>query len=122
MLLRDLFKHTPEGHPDYVSLQSACKKVEEIAQAVNEGIRQAESQTKMAAIIERGGGFEMLMKNYRSFIKSGQVPLLIDMSDRKKGAKKDGEILVFNDIVVAGTFVSRKAEQQEYAQVRKHFE
>lgn len=117
MLLRDLLKHTPEGHPDLVNLQSACKKVEDVATSVNEGIRQAESQTKMAAIIERGGGFEALMKNYRSFIKSGTVPLLIDMADRKKGAKKDGEILIFNDIVVSGGFVSRKAEQQEYAQV-----
>eukprot|EP01122_Echinamoeba_exundans_P008896 TRINITY_DN302_c0_g3_i1.p1 TRINITY_DN302_c0_g3~~TRINITY_DN302_c0_g3_i1.p1 ORF type:complete len:1771 (-),score=520.87 TRINITY_DN302_c0_g3_i1:72-5384(-) len=116
MLLRDLLKHTPENHPDYANLQSACKKVEDVASAVNEGIRQAESQTKMAAIIERGGGFEALMKNNRSFTKSGVVPLLLDMSDRKKGgSKKDAEILLFNDLVVAGNFVSKKAEAHEYS-------
>jgi CRP-like cAMP-binding protein len=115
MLLRDFLKHTPENHPDFASLQSACKKVEDVASAVNEGIRQAESQTKMAAIIERGGGFEALMKNNRSFIKAGVVPLIVDLTDRKKGGKKDGEILLFNDIVVAGSFVHKKADAFDYS-------
>jgi hypothetical protein len=115
MLLKDLLKNTPENHPDFIALTSACKKVEDQAAAVNEAIRQAEGQTKMAAIIERGGGFENLYHKDRSFVKSATIQLIMDMSDRKKGAKKDAELLVFNDVIVAGNFVNKKADAHEYS-------
>jgi hypothetical protein len=118
MLLKDLLKNTPETHPDHLALTSACKKVEDQAAAVNEAIRQAEGQTKMAAIIERGGGFENLYQKDRSFVKSSTIQMIVDMSDRKKGSKsskKDCELLVFNDILVAGSFVAKKADHREYS-------
>ena len=35
LLLRDLFKHTPTSHPDYIDLAVACEKMEELASLVN---------------------------------------------------------------------------------------
>jgi len=88
--------------------------MEEMAKAVNEAIRQAEGQIKLREIIARGGGFEQLFGKDRAFVKQGNVPLLMDLSDRKKG-KKEAELILCNDILVAGNFVSKQRTLGEFS-------
>ena len=114
LLLRDLLSKTPKEHNDHAALQSAMIKMEEMAKAVNEAIRQAEGQLKLRELIARGGGFENLFAKDRSFVKQGTVALLLDLSDRKKGSKRETELILCNDLVVAGNFVAKQRELAEY--------
>ena len=118
LLLRDLLNCTPESHPDYALLTTALSRIASTATDINEGIRQAESQLKMREINERGNGFEALTRgnSYRIHIKSGPVDVLVDLLDRRRALpNKKPELIVFNDLIVSGAFVNKKAAQQEYA-------
>jgi CRP-like cAMP-binding protein len=118
LLIRDLLSYTPESHPDHPLLTSALAKIASTASDINEGIRQAESQLKMREISERGNGFENLTKGnqYRSHVKTGNVDVLVDLMDRRRGLpSKKPELLIFSDLIVSGSFVNKKSVQQEYA-------
>lgn len=114
-LLRNLLDETPEDHPDYNNLMSAVEKISDSANTINETIRQAESQKRMADIIVRGAGFELLTKGnkYRSFVKQGLVDILVALDDRKRSNRRNYELILFNDILVAGNFVSKKSTLSE---------
>lgn len=118
LLLRDLLACTPESHPDFPLLTDAVAKVSDVATEINSHIRQAESQWKMAEIVGRGNGFEQLLsKNAtRSFVKSFTVDVLVDLMDRRRNVpNRKQELLIFNDLVVAGTFVNKKATPQDFS-------
>lgn len=118
LLLRDLLNFTPEDHKDHINLVRAIDKISQTATTINETIRQAESQTRMAAIIQRGGGFENLVRGnqYRRHIYDSTVEVIIDLSERKRyNSKKQYELILFNDILVASCFVSKKSSIHEYS-------
>lgn len=50
MLLEELVRYTPEGHPSLAELKSALKLIKTIATSVNETIRQAENREKMHSL------------------------------------------------------------------------
>lgn len=47
LLLRELISHTPEDHPDYIPLQNAFSKINEVVANINEGQRQAEGLSRI---------------------------------------------------------------------------
>ena len=118
LLLRDLLSSTPETHPDHPLLTEAVAKISDVATEINSHIRQAESQWKMAEIVGRGNGFEQLLsKNAtRSFVKSFMVDVFVDLLDRRRSVpNRKHELLIFNDLIVSGSFVNKKALFQEYS-------
>jgi hypothetical protein len=52
LLLRELLKHTPEDHPDFLSLDLAKRKIDEVTESINEGKRYFEQLQKMMEIQE----------------------------------------------------------------------
>ncbi len=44
MLLRELLKHTSEGHIDYANLSQALAKIRELNEYINERKRQRDNQ------------------------------------------------------------------------------
>lgn len=117
LLLRDLLASTPDSHNDYANLVSAIDKISLTATTINETIRQAESQIRMAAITERGGGFENLVRGnqYRRHIYDSLVESIVDLTEKRRPNKKQSELLLFNDILVASPFVSKKAALSDYS-------
>lgn len=118
LLLRDLLASTPETHPDHSLLTEAIAKISDVANEINSHIRQAESQWKMAEIVGRGNGFEQLLsKNAtRSFHKVFMVDVLVDLLDRRRSLpNRKHELLIFNDLIVSGSFVNKKALFQEFS-------
>lgn len=47
LLLKDLVKHTPETHPDFLDLQSSLKVILEIADQINEDVKRRENRQKL---------------------------------------------------------------------------
>ena len=47
MIEKELISHTPEDHPDYLPLQSAFIKINEVVANINEGQRQAEGRSRI---------------------------------------------------------------------------
>jgi hypothetical protein len=50
LLLQELIKATPEGHPDLAPCKESLIQVEQVADYVNESIRQREQQEELAEI------------------------------------------------------------------------
>eukprot|EP01130_Rhizamoeba_saxonica_P018866 TRINITY_DN9597_c0_g1_i1.p1 TRINITY_DN9597_c0_g1~~TRINITY_DN9597_c0_g1_i1.p1 ORF type:complete len:1096 (-),score=267.22 TRINITY_DN9597_c0_g1_i1:18-3044(-) len=122
MLFEDLLKKTPEDHPDMESLTQATEKILVIAMEVNEHIKSTEGQINMSRIIAKGGGFTSLLSkphpygSDRYWVKDSKVDIIECSSDTKKGTKKEAELILFNDIIVAGNFVTKKAHPNGYHQ------
>ncbi|KAJ3274198.1 hypothetical protein HDV01_003271 [Terramyces sp. JEL0728] len=58
LLLEDLFKHTPEDHPDYENIKKAIESVSQVATFVNETIRNHEAMLQMVDIQKSLIGFK----------------------------------------------------------------
>ena len=78
------------------------------ATAINEYVRKVESQAAFEKILERSGGFEQLDKipefydanAGRVWIKDSEIKAVYDITNNVK-AKKQVELILFNDILVA---------------------
>eukprot|EP01125_Pyxidicula_operculata_P010633 TRINITY_DN3502_c0_g1_i1.p1 TRINITY_DN3502_c0_g1~~TRINITY_DN3502_c0_g1_i1.p1 ORF type:complete len:1176 (+),score=281.93 TRINITY_DN3502_c0_g1_i1:32-3559(+) len=129
LLLRDLIRETPSDHADYADLNVAITEMEKMASEVNEKIRSSETEVHLFMLLERGGGFERMLKNpppylgnQRKWQKEGEVLAVYDLRDIKKGnsflpgSKKKAELFLFSDIIVAGNFVGKKIAAQDYHQ------
>jgi hypothetical protein len=57
--VQDLLRNTAETHPDYNNLADALKSTKEIADYINESIRQAEQSAKFRNLATQGEQFRV---------------------------------------------------------------
>lgn len=105
LLLADLIKNTPEGHPDLQNLKDSLKKMIEMAEQVNLAIKFTENKKKLIQIQQLILLTEMddfdkkkmgaLVQDHRMFVKEGDLV----MKD-EKGVKQGVHMFLFNDIIL----------------------
>lgn len=139
LLIRDLLKQTPDTHKDFRLLTEAGKSVSDVADKLNEKIRENESnvplppplaplsplQLRLLQFMERKGGFERLPQQpkawsgQRLWMREDELVSFWNVSDAKDKAPKGKEkleLIMFNDMLVFGPYVSKKAAPQDYHQ------
>jgi hypothetical protein len=99
MLLSDLFKHTPEDHPDFADLKKALASMESVADYVNQKKREAENL--MGVLIVSKHISEMAHPNelaqpHRRYVRQGA---LTEIEGPKREQKKR-YMFLFNDILL----------------------
>lgn len=98
MLFQDLLKHTPESHVDYKNLERAFQVIAQVANFVNQTIKDQEGIEKIFAIQNSLSGLqESLMVPGRKFIREGTL-----MKVCRKG-NKPRIFFLFSDILIYGT-------------------
>ena len=90
LLLRDLLKNTPQGHPDYNNIEKALNGMLEVNKLINTRVGENESNSKLAEVEE----LRKYVAPHRKLLESFGVKLRIV----KKKVK--GQMYIFNDILV----------------------
>ncbi|KAJ3260401.1 hypothetical protein HK103_000543 [Boothiomyces macroporosus] len=95
LLLEDLYKHTPEDHPDHENIKKAIESVSQVATFVNETIRNHEAMLQMVDIQKSLIGFkDNLLIPGRRFIRRGRVQKI------SRRAVQPRELILFSDILI----------------------
>jgi len=108
LFLMELFKHTPQEHPDFVHLRQALQIITKIVTEINETKRFQENQAKLMQIqqsfVQTNWGDEPLniMHPQRVLVKEGELKCL------KKGKAKKYYYYQFNDLFLFGTLTKGK--------------
>ncbi|KAJ1962296.1 hypothetical protein IWQ62_003575, partial [Dispira parvispora] len=98
LLLADLVRHTAVDHPDYPLVTRALNVVHDVANFVNEMIRQQEMYSTMVSIQKSLHGFhEDLIIPGRQLIKRGPVKKICRKSHQLR------ELFLFTDILLYGS-------------------
>lgn len=74
LLLTDLFKSTPEGHPDYEDLSKALKKMEDVAKYVNQKKKEAENLLGVTTVLNHLTGMDdaaEFNQPHRRYVRQG---------------------------------------------------
>ena len=58
LLFNDLFKHTPETHPDYPKMKELCEEMQKQAESLNEEKRKCEEREALQSVQEKLDGFQ----------------------------------------------------------------
>ena len=80
LFLQDLLKHTPQGHPDRMSLQLALTQLESMAELLNERKRESEQYQAFRDTLRRvSGKFSLrpLADNNRYLLRQDNVTLVV---------------------------------------------
>ena len=88
LLLKELRKATPDGHPDIGHLDKAIPLVQQVANYINSNISAVENQEKLLSLSLAGA--QSLLKPHRVLLHEGIV----------QDGKKKMHIWLFNDILV----------------------
>lgn len=104
LLLGELIKNTPRGHPDSEQLATVLASVEAMVLGVNEEKRQVDTQIKIAAL-EKALGTQLGQGTNRLFIREARLKLLL------KGVARHHQFVLFSDILLI-IKVSRKGQKQ----------
>jgi len=98
LLFKELLKNTPSQHPDYENISLCLKRVEEVAEYVNERKRASENMHKMLDISEHltdvPKSFEFFTPA-RTFIREGMVGKI-----NESGKLQERYFFLFNDGIV----------------------
>ncbi|XP_052387606.1 rho guanine nucleotide exchange factor 17 [Carassius gibelio] len=102
LLVKDLLKHTPEDHPDYLFLQDAQKNIKRLAERINKGRHTAEElerETRVMQEIEAHiEGVEHILNPQRKFLRQEMV-----VEAKTVGGKKDRSLFLFSDLLICTT-------------------
>eukprot|EP01122_Echinamoeba_exundans_P009633 TRINITY_DN3450_c0_g2_i1.p1 TRINITY_DN3450_c0_g2~~TRINITY_DN3450_c0_g2_i1.p1 ORF type:complete len:1133 (+),score=306.85 TRINITY_DN3450_c0_g2_i1:263-3400(+) len=99
MLLTDLFKHTPEDHPDFADLKKALASMESVADYVNQKKREAENLMGVLIVskhISEMANPNELAQPHRRYVRQGALTEI-------EGAKRENKkryMFLFNDILL----------------------
>ncbi|XP_065898573.1 FYVE, RhoGEF and PH domain-containing protein 4-like [Dysidea avara] len=94
MLLKDLLKHTPEDHPDFINLRNAVAVVQRINSDCNENIGRVDNELKLLATTKRFLEDDVSLIHVESLIsRGGKRPtkkpskerISMNLSERFKG-------------------------------------
>ncbi|XP_018082028.1 rho guanine nucleotide exchange factor 10-like protein isoform X3 [Xenopus laevis] len=104
LLLQDMLKNTPRGHPDRLSLQLALTELETLAEKLNEQKRVADQMAEIQQLCKSISDRSSLCKN----LSSGQHQLLLcetltEMVYGDKGQllkSKERRLFLMNDVLV----------------------
>ncbi|XP_013370460.1 PREDICTED: rho guanine nucleotide exchange factor 10 isoform X1 [Chinchilla lanigera] len=114
LLLQDMLKNTPRGHPDRLPLQMALTELETLAEKLNERKRDADQRCEIKhiakAINERYLN-KLLSSGSRYLIRSDDVIETV-YNDRGEITKtKERRLLMLNDVLMCATVSSRPSQE-----------
>ncbi|XP_038617610.1 rho guanine nucleotide exchange factor 17 [Tachyglossus aculeatus] len=102
LLVKDLLKHTPEDHPDHPFLIDAQRNIKQVAERINQGMKNAEEVERNARIVQEIEahieGMEDLQAPLRRFLRQEMV-----VEAKAVGGKKDRSLFLFSDLLVCTT-------------------
>ncbi|KAM9320659.1 LOW QUALITY PROTEIN: rho guanine nucleotide exchange factor 17-like [Gastrophryne carolinensis] len=102
LIVKDLLKHTSEDHPDHVCLLGAQRKIKQLAERINKGMRSAEEAERDSRILQdiesHIEGMEDLQVPFRRFVRQEMV-----VEVKAVGGKKDRSLFLFTDLLVCTT-------------------
>ncbi|XP_067276067.1 rho guanine nucleotide exchange factor 17-like isoform X2 [Pseudorasbora parva] len=102
LLVKDLLKHTPEDHPDYLFLLDAQKNIKRLAERINKGRRSAEELEKETRVMQEIEahieGVEHILNPQRKFLRQEMV-----VESKTVGGKKDRSLFLFSDLLICTT-------------------
>ncbi|XP_049849751.1 guanine exchange factor for Rac 30-like [Schistocerca gregaria] len=103
LLLSDLFKNTPENHPDYPNLMNAQKKMENVARYVNQKKREAENLLGVATILRHLTDLENaneFNQPHRRYVRFGQLFEVEPGSVIQQKSLRTRYFFLFNDLLL----------------------
>lgn len=95
LLFKELLKETQEDHPDHGPCQETFKKFQELADFVNNSLKESEGRKKLGDLKKNINGLKNLESPNRTLIKEGPASLITP--------KKKYQCLLFNDLLVFAT-------------------
>ncbi|KAH0786729.1 Kelch motif family protein [Histomonas meleagridis] len=102
LFIRELIKHTPDGHPDKRMLEYAADQVQQVTQQIDESTQKSESMAKLVSIRNNLTNKYDLIIPTRIYIREAKVNVL-------KPVNGPGIFYMFNDILFLTT-IERKGE------------
>ncbi|XP_064461059.1 rho guanine nucleotide exchange factor 10-like isoform X2 [Ornithodoros turicata] len=123
LLLQDLLKHTPKGHPDRMSLQLALTQLESLAEALNERKREAEQHHAVLQVLgSLGSKFSLKSLDGGSdhFLLRQDDVLQLEVDQSGLVVKsKSRRIFLLNDLLVCVTATPRSSSEGSSGQNRE---
>ncbi|KAK7160583.1 hypothetical protein R3I93_008284 [Phoxinus phoxinus] len=105
LLVKDLLKHTPEDHPDYLFLLEAQKNIKRLAERINKGRRSAEELEKETRVMQEIEAHIEGVEHVRDILNPQRKFLRQEMVVESKtvGGKKDRSLFLFSDLLICTT-------------------
>lgn len=93
MLVAELLKNTPEGHPDFADLTKALELVNTVALTINKQVAESDSRMRMKELAEMFVPADAILAPSRKFVRQGKL--------FKKSRRKDieYEFFLFSDML-----------------------
>eukprot|EP01103_Thecamoeba_quadrilineata_P018974 TRINITY_DN750_c0_g1_i1.p1 TRINITY_DN750_c0_g1~~TRINITY_DN750_c0_g1_i1.p1 ORF type:complete len:244 (-),score=51.29 TRINITY_DN750_c0_g1_i1:108-839(-) len=98
LLLKELLKNTPQGHPDHPLIEKAISKVGETAVNINNVGRLAENQSKIFSLFRMIQGYpdELLIPS-RAYVREGKLIIYETWKNQSR------YYFLFNDVLIETT-------------------
>jgi len=93
LLLRELLKHTWSDHVDYADLEYSLKRMEDVANYLNDKKAEAENISKVNEVWNKISGLPLVLSPDRRFVRNGEVRI------GEKGGK-ERKLYLFNDTLI----------------------
>eukprot|EP01147_Barroeca_monosierra_P010411 gene10411-2542_t len=103
LLLKEVIKHTPDGHPDKSRLQDALKKVEELAKYINDKKKDYDNIKHVTSSLHKYNGRPI--EDYGSLLKDGD--LMFKSTSPKEKLKLRYVFLFAKGILICKTLKSQ---------------
>ncbi|XP_004869627.1 rho guanine nucleotide exchange factor 10 isoform X3 [Heterocephalus glaber] len=114
LLLQDMLKNTPRGHPDRLPLQMALTELETLAEKLNERKRDADQRCEIKhiakAINERYLN-KLLCSGSRRLIRSDDVIETVYNDKGEITKTKERRLLMLNDVLMCATVSFRPSQE-----------
>ncbi|XP_072912869.1 rho guanine nucleotide exchange factor 10 isoform X3 [Hemitrygon akajei] len=110
LLLQDMLKNTPKGHPDRLPLQMALTELETLAEKLNEEKREADQRCEMKQIAKAMNERylnKLLRSGNRYLIRSDDMMETVYNEKGEMVKTKERRLLMLNDVLMCATVSSR---------------
>ncbi|XP_072354725.1 rho guanine nucleotide exchange factor 10 isoform X2 [Scyliorhinus torazame] len=110
LLLQDMLKNTPKGHPDRLPLQMALTELETLAEKLNEQKREADQRCEMKQIAKAMNERylnKLLRSGNRYLIRSDDMVESVYNEKGEMVKTKERRLFMLNDVLMCATVSSR---------------
>ncbi|XP_072107240.1 rho guanine nucleotide exchange factor 10 isoform X5 [Mobula birostris] len=110
LLLQDMLRNTPKGHPDRLPLQMALTELETLAEKLNEEKREADQRCEMKQIAKAMNERylnKLLHSGNRYLIRSDDMMETVYNEKGEMVKTKERRLLMLNDVLMCATVSSR---------------
>ncbi|XP_048386698.1 rho guanine nucleotide exchange factor 10 isoform X3 [Stegostoma tigrinum] len=110
LLLQDMLKNTPKGHPDRLPLQMALTELETLAEYLNEQKREADQRCEMKQIAKAMNERylnKLLRSGNRYLIRSDDMVETVYTEKGEIVKTKERRLFMLNDVLMCATVSSR---------------